>query len=112
MLMDITALTKLYYSIGEVSELFGVAPSLIRYWESEFSALKPGKNSKGERKYTVKDIELLQQIFHLVKERGFTIDGAKKELDQQKQESKEKNTVIKQLKALRKKIEVLKASIS
>lgn len=76
--MDIAVLTKLYYSIGEVSELFGVAPSLIRYWESEFSTLKPAKNSKGERKYTVKDIELLQQIFHLVKERGFTIDGAKR----------------------------------
>lgn len=112
MLMDITALTKLYYSIGEVSELFGVAPSLIRYWESEFSVLKPAKNSKGERKYTVKDIEMLQQIFHLVKERGFTIDGAKKELDQQKMVTKEKNTAIKQLKELRKKIEILKASIS
>ena len=109
--MDIAALTKLYYSIGEVADLFGVAPSLIRYWESEFTTLKPGKNNKGERKYTVKDIEMLQQIYHLVKERGFTIEGAKKELDQQKQASKEKNTLLKQLKDLRKKIEILRNSI-
>lgn len=109
--MDLTSLTKLYYSIGEVSELFGVTPSLIRYWETEFTTLKPAKNSKGERKYTIKEITLLNQIYHLLKERGFTIDGAKKELNNQKQEKKEKENLLKSLKALRKKIENLKATL-
>lgn len=73
-------LSKLYYTIGEVSDLFGVSKSLIRYWESEFSVLKPHKNSKGDRRFTKDNINQLQLIYHLVKERGFTLDGAKKEL--------------------------------
>lgn len=73
-------LTKLYYSIGEVAELFGVTNSLIRYWESEFSNLKPKKNRRGDRQFTVKDIRVIERIFTLVKERGFTLDGAKKEM--------------------------------
>ncbi len=73
-------LTKLYYSIGEVSDMFGVSNSLIRYWESEFSILKPSKNRKGDRQFRVKDIQVLERIFTLVKERGFTLEGAKKEL--------------------------------
>lgn len=109
--MFTTELTKLYYSIGEVADLFGVASSLIRYWESEFSVLRPAKNSRGERKYTVKDIEMIQQIYHLVKERGFTIDGAKKELDDQKAKSKEKQLLLKRLKNLRKEIESFKDSL-
>lgn len=73
-------LTKLYYSIGEVSEMFGVTNSLVRYWETEFSQLKPKKNRRGDRQFTVKDIRVLERIFTLVKERGFTLDGAKKEM--------------------------------
>ena len=73
-------LTKLYYSIGEVSEMFEVSKSLIRYWESEFSILKPHKNSKGDRRFTKQNIEQLQLIYHLVKEKGFTLEGAKKEI--------------------------------
>jgi len=73
-------LTKLYYSIGEVSEMFGVTNSLVRYWETEFSKLKPKKNRRGDRQYTVKDIRVLERIYTLVKERGFTLDGAKKEM--------------------------------
>lgn len=73
-------LTKLYYSIGEVSEMFGVTNSLIRYWETEFRQLKPKKNRRGDRQYTVKDINVLERIYTLVKERGFTLDGAKKEM--------------------------------
>lgn len=77
-------LTKLYYSIGEVSEMFNVSNSLIRYWEAEFSILKPSKNSKGDRRFMVKDIRNLEKIYTLVKERGFTLDGAKKELKKKK----------------------------
>ena len=75
-----TELTKLYYSIGEVAEMFGVSTSLIRYWESEFTFLRPKKNRKGDRQFTKKDINYLERIYSLVKERGFTLDGAKKEL--------------------------------
>lgn len=73
-------LTKLYYSIGEVSEMFGVANSLIRYWETEFRLLKPKKNKRGDRQYTIKDIHVIERIYTLVKERGFTLDGAKREI--------------------------------
>lgn len=68
---------KLYYSIGEVAEIFNVAPSLIRFWESEFDIIKPKKNRKGNRQFTKEDIENVRTIFHLVKEKGFTLQGAK-----------------------------------
>ena len=79
-----TELTKLYYTIGEVSDMFGLSKSLIRYWESEFSMLKPHKNSKGDRRFTKQNIEQLDLIYHLVKEKGFTLDGAKKEIRAEK----------------------------
>jgi len=71
---------KVYYSIGEVSEMFDVAPSLIRFWESEFDSLKPKKNHKGNRQYSIDDIEELKLIYYLVKERGYTIPGAREKL--------------------------------
>ncbi|MGV6862406.1 MAG: MerR family transcriptional regulator [Putridiphycobacter sp.] len=73
-------LTKLYYTIGEVAEMFKVNTSLIRFWEKEFSILKPKKNKKGNRLFTVKDIKNLEKIYDLVKIKGFTLDGAKKAL--------------------------------
>ncbi|MGY8946339.1 MAG: MerR family transcriptional regulator [Flavobacteriales bacterium] len=71
---------KLYYGIGEISEAFNVNASLIRFWEKEFEILKPKKNSKGTRRYSSIDIEKLQTIHHLVKEKGYTLDGAKEQL--------------------------------
>ena len=71
-------LTKLYYTIGEVAEMFDVNTSLIRFWEKEFSIIQPKKNRKGNRMFTPKDIENLQVIYHLLKERGYTIEGAKR----------------------------------
>jgi DNA-binding transcriptional MerR regulator len=71
---------KLYYSIGEVADIFGVNASLIRFWEKEFDAIKPKKNAKGDRKFTPKDIEIVHKIHHLVKVKGYTLDGAKKAL--------------------------------
>jgi DNA-binding transcriptional MerR regulator len=73
---------KRYFSIGEVSELLDVNPSLIRFWESEFEQLTPRKNKKGNRIFTDKDIELLRAIYYLVKVRGFTLKGAKEKLKQ------------------------------
>lgn len=68
---------KMYYSIGEVSKLLDVSPSLLRFWETEFDVIKPKKNKKGNRMFTQQDIKNLQTIYHLVKERGFTLQGAK-----------------------------------
>lgn len=80
MLVLKTKLTKLYYSIGEVSEMFDVNASLIRFWEKEFAVLKLKKNKKGNRLFTVKDIHNLERIYDLVKNKGFTLDGAKRKL--------------------------------
>lgn len=77
---------KLLYSMGEVSEMFDVKPSLLRYWEEQFPPLRPKRNKKGNRLYSPQDVELLKTIYHLVKERGMTIDGAKKALREQRKE--------------------------
>ncbi len=68
---------KLYYSIGEVAKAFDVNASLLRYWENEFPILMPKKNKKGNRYFTPEDIKNLKIIYHLVKEKGYTLDGAK-----------------------------------
>jgi DNA-binding transcriptional MerR regulator len=71
---------KLYWSIGEVAEQLEVNTSLIRYWEKEFGSLRPKRTGRGDRLYTTKDIEHLKRIQHLVKEKGFTLQGAKEQL--------------------------------
>ncbi len=78
---------KRYYGIGEVAKAFGVNTSLIRFWEKEFTILKPKKNAKGNRKFTPEDIKNLKLIYYLVKERGFTLDGAKTHLKEEKQKT-------------------------
>lgn len=78
---------KLYYSIGEVAKMFDVSNSLIRFWENEFDILQPRKNRKGDRLFTKDDIDNLKIIYHLVKEQGFTLDGAKKKLKENKDET-------------------------
>lgn len=74
---------KRYYSIGEVAEMFEVATSLIRFWEGQFNTIKPKKNKNGVRQYTKQDIESIRTIYHLVKEKGFTLSGAKDALRNQ-----------------------------
>jgi DNA-binding transcriptional MerR regulator len=71
---------KLYYSIGEVSELLGVKPHVLRYWETQFPSLKPKKNRAGNRVYRVRDIKFILTIKTLLYEKGFTISGARKKL--------------------------------
>jgi len=78
--IDIQGLTKLYYTIGEVSTMFDVNSSLIRFWETEFSIIQPKKNKKGNRLFTTKDIENFNKIYQLVKIQGYTLDGAKNAL--------------------------------
>jgi len=92
---------KLYYSIGEVAELFNVAPSLIRFWESEFDVIKPKKNRKGNRQFTKEDIDSVRTIYHLVKEKGFTLQGAKEMLRNDSQSVKDNMTMIDSLKRVR-----------
>jgi DNA-binding transcriptional MerR regulator len=85
-------LTKLYYSIGEVAEMFDVSQSLLRYWQTEFPKLKPKKNKKGDRKYTQKDILYIERIYVLVKNKGFTLEGARKELNNATNNNKDTQT--------------------
>ena len=79
-MIDVDKLEKLYYSIGEVADMLGVSKSLIRYWENEFDFLNPKKNRKGDRRFTKENIQQLLIIYELVKERGFTLEGAKQEI--------------------------------
>jgi DNA-binding transcriptional MerR regulator len=104
-------LTKLYYSISEVAEMFNVSKSLIRFWESEFDLLRPHKNSKGDRRFTVQNIEQFQTIYQLVKERGFTLDGAKRELKVSKERISMKRKTMESLTNLRKFLEDLKEQV-
>ncbi len=92
---------KLYYSIGEVAEMFNVNPSLIRYWEKEFDIIKPKKNKKGNRFFTIEDIEHFHIIYYLVKELGLTLTGAKKKLKENKDGTMNNFEVIKSLKEIK-----------
>jgi|SRR5690554_1036791 len=95
--MHIDLPEKRYYGIGEVAKAFKVNASLIRFWEKEFDVLKPKKNAKGNRKFTPQDIKNLQLIYHLVKERGFTLEGAKTYLKEGKQKTLTTFDVIQKL---------------
>ena len=88
---------KRYYGIGEVAKAFGVNTSLIRFWEKEFDVLQPKKNAKGNRKFTPQDIKNLKLIHHLVKERGFTLEGAKTHLKEEKHKTLSNFDVIEKL---------------
>ncbi|KJS06707.1 MAG: hypothetical protein VR77_03660 [Flavobacteriales bacterium BRH_c54] len=96
---------KLFYTIGEVANMFNVNTSLIRFWEKEFDIIKPQKNKKGNRLFTKKDIDNFHIIFHLVKEKGYTLEGAKNKLKsgaQSFQESTKENLeVIKSLESVK-----------
>jgi DNA-binding transcriptional MerR regulator len=94
-------ITKLYYSIGEVAKMFDVNTSLVRFWEKEFDILKPKKNKKGNRLFTQKDVENLKVIYHLVKERGYTLEGAKKKLRENKGDTIQNEQIVERLKEIR-----------
>ena len=96
-----TDVDKLFYSIGEVAKKYNVNVSLIRFWEKEFDILKPKKNKKGNRMFTKKDMRNLNIIYHLVKERGFTLEGAKKKLKENKQDTIDNIAIVEKLKEIR-----------
>ncbi|MDN3637018.1 MerR family transcriptional regulator [Neolewinella lacunae] len=98
---------KLYYSIGEVAERLGVNASQIRFWDKEFPHLKPSKNSRGERRFTKENIRQLEEIHHLLKDRGFTIEGARKAITNGKKTPAAKEEVIERLLAVRQRLQDL-----
>ncbi|MCF8274619.1 MAG: MerR family transcriptional regulator [Flavobacteriaceae bacterium] len=102
---------KRYYGIGEVAEAFGVNTSLIRFWEKEFDALKPKKNAKGNRKFTPEDIKNLKLIFHLVKERGFTLEGAKTHLKEEKHKTLNNFEIITKLEDIKSQLIKIKSEL-
>lgn len=99
--MQVELPEKRYYGIGEVAKAFDVNTSLIRFWEKEFDALKPKKNAKGNRKFTPEDIKNLKLIYHLVKERGFTLEGAKTHLKENRQKTLDNFDIIDKLQRVR-----------
>jgi len=99
---------KRYYAIGEVAEAFGVNTSLIRFWEKEFDALKPKKNAKGNRLFTPQDIKNLELIYHLVKERGFTLEGAKIHLKEEKKKTLTNFEIIRKLQTIKSELTKIK----
>ncbi|WP_299337144.1 MerR family transcriptional regulator [uncultured Psychroserpens sp.] len=99
--MHIDLPEKRYYGIGEVAKAFNVNTSLIRFWEKEFDILKPKKNAKGNRKFTPEDIKNLKFIYHLVKERGFTLEGAKTHLKEGKKQSLDTFQIIEKLEGIK-----------
>lgn len=102
---------KRYYNIGEVAKAFDVNTSLIRFWEKEFDILKPKKNAKGNRKFTPEDIKNLELIFHLVKEKGFTLEGAKTKLKGMKKKSLDKIELVKKLEHIKEELLKLKENL-
>lgn len=106
-MIDPKSLTKLYYTIGEVAEMFDVSTSLVRYWETEFKAFKPKKDRRGDRRYVKKDILLFEQIHNLVKTRGFTLEGARMELNKPS-ETESKDQIISRLQNVKRSILKLK----
>jgi len=95
--MQINLQEKRYYKIGEVAKAFDVNTSLIRFWENEFDVLKPKKNKKGNRLFTSEDLENLKMIYFLVKEKGFTLEGAKNKLKENPDEIFSKHKIIMRL---------------
>ncbi|MCA0932415.1 MerR family transcriptional regulator [Lutimonas saemankumensis] len=106
--MHIDLPDKRYYKIGEVAKAFGVNTSLIRFWENEFDVLKPKKNKKGNRLFTPEDLQNLKLIYFLVKEKGFTLEGAKNKLKENPEEVFSKHKIIQRLEEVKNELIAIK----
>lgn len=109
--MPIDLPEKRYYSIGEIAQAFGVNTSLIRFWEKEFDILKPKKNAKGNRMFTPEDLKNLKLIYHLVKEKGYTLEGAKDYLRNSKKPPLDTLAIIEKLKLIKQQLTNIKNEI-
>ncbi len=103
---------KRYYKIGEVAKAFGLNTSHIRFWEKEFNILKPKKNKKGNRLFTQEDIKNLKLIYHLVKEKGFTLEGAKTKMKESPKSIKNNQDIITRLEKVKAELIKIKNQIS
>lgn len=110
--MHIDLPEKRYYKIGEVAKAFGVNNSLIRFWEKEFDILKPKKNAKGNRLFTQEDLKNLKMIYHLVKEKGFTLDGARKKMKQNPEGEINRQEIISHLENIKQELINIKNQLS
>ena len=102
---------KLYYSISEVAKMFDVNESLLRYWEKEFPILKPKKNGKGTRQYRKEDVESIRLIYHLVKEKGMTLPGARQKLKNSKEDTVKAMDIIEKLKGIKEELMSIKKEL-
>ncbi|MGL5682838.1 MAG: MerR family transcriptional regulator [Marinifilaceae bacterium] len=102
---------KVYYSIGEVADMFGVNASLIRFWEKEFDIIKPFKNKKGNRMFTKQDVNNFHLIYNLVKEQGMTLKGAKARLNANPAQTEITFEVIKRLKGIKEELLSIKQEL-
>jgi DNA-binding transcriptional MerR regulator len=102
---------KLYFSIGEIANAFGVNASLVRFWDKEFDILKPKKNAKGNRMFSQEDVKNLQLIYHLVKERGFTLEGAKTHLKEGQKKTLDKYEIISKLEGIKEQLQQIKGEM-
>lgn len=109
--LETNDIEKKYYSISEVAQMFQVNTSLIRYWESEFDTIRPQKNKRGERRFTQEDIKDLKIIYHLVKEKGYTLEGAKEYLKREAKAEEQRIKSIETLKQLKKFLTELRDSL-
>jgi DNA-binding transcriptional MerR regulator len=105
------SIEKVYFTIGDVAKKFGVATSLIRYWEQEFGTIKPKKNAKGVRKYTKEDIKEIETVFHLVKQKGYTLNGAKELIESKRQNVDSQQELINSLTKVRQFLVELKGEL-
>ena len=110
--IEMQNLEKLYYTIGEVANMFEVSRSLLRYWENEFSFLTPRKNKKGDRLFTKENIQQIQIIYNLVKVRGFTLEGAKQELKKDKSSLTDQHSLLERIKAIQSQLKSLDDKLS
>ncbi|MBL0014273.1 MAG: MerR family transcriptional regulator [Flavobacterium sp.] len=102
---------KRYYSIGELAKAFDVNASLLRFWDKEFDILKPRKNAKGNRMFTPEDVKNIQLIYHLVKERGFTLEGAKIHLKEGQKKTLDKYEIISKLEGIKNQLLAIKGDL-
>ena len=99
---------KLYYSIGEVAQMFNVTETLLRFWEKEFPTISPQKAGRGIRQYTTAAIEQVRLVHHLVKERGMTLQGARDTIRRDKSKTVNRNIeVIEKLKDIRSQLQTI-----
>ena len=106
-----TEFTKRYYSIGEAAALFELNTSALRFWEKEFPELKPKKSESGARKYSAKDMELLRKIHFLVKEKGFTLEGARQKLKHAPEDSVNTEDLVRRLQNVKSELDQLAKTI-